>query len=147
MQWPVCLAVMGAVMASKQKNPNIGMIVCSCCGKIAAVRREKNNTGKFYWDCLNCGRIKPNMPAGQAYIMERATIWGTDGAPPDNCPEWIAKQHNWRQALTAETNKPAPQQPASGADLPPPPPKREAEQPAPQQQQKKPGGFAFLENW
>ena len=126
---------------SKPKNPNIGMIVCSCCGKMAALRREKNNTGKFYWDCLTCGRIKPNMPGGQEYIMQRATIWGPEGTPPENCPEWIAKNHGWRQALQGQQEKPAPAAaPSPDVPAPPPPKPEKTKEPTPE----KPGGFSFL---
>lgn len=125
-------------MASKQKNPNIGMVACAHCGDMSALR--KNKAGKFYYDCLRCGRITPNMPGGQEYILERATIWG-EAAPPENAPEWIAKQHNWRQALTAKQAEK--KQPATGADLPPPPP---APKPAEKPPAEKPGpsGFSFL---
>lgn len=128
-------------MASKQKNQNIGMIACSCCGQMSAVRREKNNTGKFYWDCLRCGRIKPNMPAGQDYIMERATIWGPEGMPPENCPEWIAKQQPWRQALQGQQQQQAAAAPAPDNTVPPPPPAKKQEQ---KSEPEKPAGFRFL---
>lgn len=92
---------------SKQVNDNIGHIVCGChgCTELAALRRDKN--GKFYHDCLDCGRIAPNMEDGQRRIMERAVIWGPDGAPAD-VPRWIGEQWSWGKArrMLAEARRP-----------------------------------------
>lgn len=126
---------------SKQKNPNIGMVRCAHCGKMAAVRREKDGTGKFYYDCLGCGRVKPNMPAGQQWIMDNAEIWN-QGQPPANAPDWIVGNHSWRQALTAEKTKPAPAAPAA-PNLPPPPPAPPKKEQTPEPQKR--AGFSFLE--
>ena len=79
---------------SKQVNDNIGHIVCGChgCQELAALRRDRN--GKFYHDCLDCGRIAPNMEGGQQRIMDTAVIWGPEGAP-DDVPRWIGEQWPW----------------------------------------------------
>lgn len=126
----------------KQVNPNIGMVRCAHCGQMSALRREKAGTGKFYYDCLKCGRIKPNMPAGQQWIMDNATIWN-ESAAPANAPEWIVGNHTWRQALTAQQQKPASSAPPA-ADLPPPPPPPPKKEPAPSPAPKR-GGFPFLD--
>ncbi|WP_375170098.1 hypothetical protein [Marinobacter sp.] len=142
-------------MTSKQRNDNIGHMVClmDACREQVAVR--KNRSGKFYFDCPEHGRITPNLPAGQELILERASIWGEDGAPSD-CARWIAEQWSWGAVMRnpegrapvngaapvpegAPVDEPAPVQqpdpvdeaPRSGAGAPPPPPEPEPE-PTPQ---------------
>jgi hypothetical protein len=125
---------------SKQVNLNIGMIACFQCGDTAAVRKNKN--GLLYFDCLNCGRITPNLQGGQDKILERAKIWG-NGEPVADCPRWIAEQWPWGKSLndlegrkpravnkaaSAESPRPAPEiTPEADSvndDLPTPPPKK-----------------------
>lgn len=79
---------------AKQQNDNIGNVVCLIkgCQEQAAVRR--NRSGKYYFDCPDHGRITPNLPEGQAAIMEHAHIWGA-GKPPADCARWIAEQWPW----------------------------------------------------
>lgn len=79
---------------SKQRNSNIGHLICLIdgCQEQAAVRR--NRSGKLYYDCPDHGRITPNLPAGQDAMLDRATMWGKDGPPPD-CARWIAEQWSW----------------------------------------------------
>lgn len=147
-------------MASKQKNPNIGMINCQCCGATSALR--KNKAGKFYYDCLQCGRITPNLPAGQKRILDVALIWGEQGTPPDNCPDWIAHNWPWHKAIkegqgqapaaapqtvpviTGEQPKPAPVKRERPRMPPPPPAPVKQEPPAPAPVKQKPAGFSFL---
>lgn len=83
---------------SKQRNDNIGHITCLIegCTTQAAVR--KNRSGKYYFDCPDHGRITPNLPEGQAEIMEKASIWGA-GGPPSCCARWIAEQWSWGRVM------------------------------------------------
>lgn len=139
---------------SKQRNDNIGHITCliSGCTSHAAVRR--NRSGKYYFDCPDHGRITPNLPEGQAAIMENATIWGADGPPPD-CARWIAEQWSWgrvmrdpeaRKPVNGETPvyeqppvdeaPPVDPAPDNGPAVPPPPP--EAPAPEPEQPEEEP---------
>lgn len=53
-------------------NPTIGRIRCPLVGDIAEVRRDKK--GKFYY-VGNAGMIKPNLPAGQDWIKNRAEFF------------------------------------------------------------------------
>lgn len=128
---------------SKQKNPNIGMINCPICRSISPVRQ--NVSKKFYFDCATCGRITPNLPSGQSWVLENATIWGASGTPPAHAPEWITGNMKWRDTLVkaAQEKQAKPVITGSPDNLPaPPPPKKE-----PQQQAgpvKQGTGFAFL---
>lgn len=65
-------------MARKPKNEDIGEIKCPFTGDVAPVRRDKN--GNLYY-CGKAGMIKPNMPEGQDYMLENASIWGATGKP------------------------------------------------------------------
>lgn len=65
-------------MARKPKNEDIGEIRCPFTGDLAPVRRDCN--GKLYY-VGKAGMIKPNMPIGQDYMLEHATIWGASGKP------------------------------------------------------------------
>lgn len=158
---------------AKQKNDNIGMVVCGFqgCNETAAVRR--NRAGKLYFDCPCCGRMTPNLEQGQKALESKATLWG-DGKPPANCPRWIAENKTvnavWRdpglkaplngespvkqgeppqQSEKPVTTRPRPSLPK--APPPPPPKPREAEAAVKQDQApqpaKKGGGFGFLEGW
>ena len=148
-------------MASKQKNPNIGMIDCQCCGAASALR--KNKAGKFYYDCLQCGRITPNLPAGQKRILDVAVIWGDQGTPPDNCPDWIANNWPWHRAIKEgqgqapaaapqpapvitgeQAPKPSPVKRERPRMPPPPPAPVKQEPPAPAPVKQKSAGFSFL---
>ena len=85
-------------MTSKQRNDNIGHLVCLIdgCTEHAAVR--KNRSGKYYFDCPDHGRITPNLPEGQNKILDQAVIWGADG-PPGDCAQWIAEQWSWGRVM------------------------------------------------
>ncbi len=67
-------------MARKQKNEDIGEITCPITGDLAPVRRDCN--GKLYY-VGKAGMIKPNLPAGQEYMLTHATIWGAGGKPAE----------------------------------------------------------------
>lgn len=156
-----------ASMASKQVNPNIGMIPCLGCSRLAAVR--KNRADKLYYDCVNCGRVTPNLPGGQSLILERAVIWGEQGTPPADCPEWIAGNWPWHKAVRQGTPAPRPA-PAAASEVPPGEPAAPAPAPARRARPRMPpppappaapvrppkptrppeqagGGFGFLEGW
>lgn len=83
---------------AKQRNSNIGHMVCPLagCSTQAAVRR--NVSGKLYCDCPDHGRLTPNLPAGQDLIMDQASIWGA-GQPPADCARWIAEQWPWGRVM------------------------------------------------
>lgn len=157
---------------SKQKNDNIGLVVCGYqgCTELAAVRR--NRGGKLYFDCHHCGRFTPNLEGGQKALESKATIW-EGRKPPANCPRWIAENKTvnavWRDpGLKAPLNGESPvkqgEQPPPPASpvttrprpslpkAPPPPPHKpqEAETAVKRDQAPKPGkkgGFGFLEGW
>ena len=139
---------------TKQINQNIGHIDCPICHQVAAVR--KNRGGRFYFDCMHCGRMTPNHSGGQRFILENAVIWGPEGAPA-TVPAWIREQwpytkavkwrdHEGQPAEVCQVNQPpaandAPGETAQaqaaespGADAwempPPPPPPRQIAEPA-----------------
>lgn len=85
-------------MTSPQVNKNIGMVTCAECDAPAAVRKSKAE--KFYYDCLDCGRMTPNHSGGQDRLLKRAVIWGDQGAPPANAPRWIVEQWPYRRAMS-----------------------------------------------
>jgi hypothetical protein len=57
-------------------NPDIGTITCPFeCGSTAAVRKYKNEKNpKLYFSCQRCGIIRPNLPAGQDWILNHASM-------------------------------------------------------------------------
>ncbi|RTR33517.1 hypothetical protein [Shewanella atlantica] len=65
-------------MARKPKNPDIGEIKCPFTGEIAPVRKDCN--GKLYY-VGKAGMIKPNLPEGQNWMLDNASIW-TGGVRP-----------------------------------------------------------------
>lgn len=65
-------------MGRKQINPDIGEIKCAFTGDVAPVR--KDSAGKLYY-LSKAGMIKPNMPEGQNWMLENATLW-TGGVKP-----------------------------------------------------------------
>ncbi|NKF52784.1 hypothetical protein G3R49_19695 [Shewanella sp. WXL01] len=69
-------------MARKPKNADIGTIKCPICGDDALVRRDCN--GKLYY-VGKAGMIKPNLPSGQNWMLDNATIWPL-GKKPVNEP-------------------------------------------------------------
>ena len=73
-------------------NPTIGMVTCPLCNEPAAVRKDK--AGRFYYISA-AGRISPSSEFGQKWFVENAVIWGVDGTPPDDAPEWIAEGRSW----------------------------------------------------
>lgn len=68
-------------------NKTIGMVTDPHLGELCAVRVDKS--GKLYY-MGKVGKITPNLPAGQAWLQENATLWGEDAAPAD-APEWIRR--------------------------------------------------------
>ena len=73
-------------------NKTIGMVTCPLCNEPAAVRKDKN--GRFYY-ISRAGRLSPSNDFGQQWFAENATIWGDDGLPPDDAPEWIVDGKSW----------------------------------------------------
>lgn len=65
-------------MGRKQVNPDIGEIKCAFTGDLAPVR--KDSAGKLYY-LSKAGMIKPNLPNGQDWMLENATLW-TGGVKP-----------------------------------------------------------------
>ncbi|MPY23913.1 hypothetical protein [Shewanella sp. YLB-07] len=59
-------------MARNPINPDIGEILCPLCNKLAPVRKDRN--GKLYY-VSKAGMIKPNLPAGQDWLLNNAVIW------------------------------------------------------------------------
>lgn len=75
----------------------VGEVACPCCGGLAPVRRNKR--GKFYVYCApgddrgeGCGMLTPNLPGGQAWIMDHAHLYtaGETPAPLRRMAEEIA---------------------------------------------------------
>ncbi len=58
-------------------NKTLGLIVCPICGEESDLRRCERGARTWYWVC-RCGKITPNMPAGQQWIMDRARIFSPD---------------------------------------------------------------------
>jgi len=138
---------------------------CPSCETVAAVRR--NNGGKLYYDCPECGRINPLNPGGQNRILERATIWGEQGTPPPECPKWIAG--NWSfsrrrdnpaafnpiggqvaeasKSAPKETPEPPPKAPRRITPPPPAPTPKEPPENTPEEttEPAEPKGFDFLD--
>lgn len=69
-------------MARKPINPDIGEIQCPFTGETAPLRKDK--AGKFYF-LSSAGMIKPNLSAGQDWILEHGIVWGAN--KPVNEPE------------------------------------------------------------
>lgn len=132
---------------SKQKNPNIGRVDCAHCGDVSAVRRDGG--GKYYYMCLNDGMIKPNMPAGQEWILDNAEICiGTDGNGtwPEGTPAWITENWSWSRALR-EGQNPVNREPAENPEATPTAPTPEPPPPAPVNEPEKKRGFLdFLDD-
>lgn len=66
-------------------NPDIGSVACPFeCGSTAAVRKYKNEKNpKLYFSCPRCGIIRPNLPAGQDWILNHAKL---DGPASSSAP-------------------------------------------------------------
>jgi len=60
-------------------NINIGHIRDPHTGDLAVVRQDKR--GKFYYYSI-IGKITPNLPKGQEWIKQNATIWKEPDQPP-----------------------------------------------------------------
>lgn len=56
-------------------NETLGKIECPMCGEEADLRRCSKGAKTWYWVC-RCGKITPNCAPGQAWIMERGSIFG-----------------------------------------------------------------------
>lgn len=54
-------------------NETIGKIKCPLAGDWAEVRKDKR--GKFYY-VGEAGMIKPNLPAGQEWLLNAAVMFG-----------------------------------------------------------------------
>ncbi len=61
---------MGAV---REINPTIGRIKCPIAGDWAEVRKDKK--GRLYY-VGRAGMIKPNLPAGQEWMLTNAEMFG-----------------------------------------------------------------------
>lgn len=125
-------------------NPTIGEIDCPVCGEVGEVRRCKVGRRTLYWVC-RCGKMTPNLPHGQDFILSAARMYGPEGKPepatapapkpePPQAPP--AKPAPARAATAAPTAPPKPKayttpQPAP-APKPAPPSQPKAPQPAPQ---------------
>ncbi len=59
-------------MPRKQINPDIGEIRCPFTGSLSPVRKDK--AGKLYY-LSKAGMIKPNLEAGQNWMLENALLW------------------------------------------------------------------------
>lgn len=61
-------------------NQNIGHFTCPLSKQLSVVRADKR--GKLYY-FSQFGKITPNLPQGQKWLSEKATLW-PDGIQPDN---------------------------------------------------------------
>ena len=57
-------------------NETIGKLIHHC-DTVADVRKDRR--GKLYLMCPNCGQLKYNLPGGQNYILEKATMFDENG--------------------------------------------------------------------
>ena len=57
----------------REVNPTIGRVKCPIGGDWAEVRQDKK--GRFYY-VGKAGMIKPNLPAGQEWILDHAEMFG-----------------------------------------------------------------------
>ena len=101
---------------TKPRNPQIGTVPCpwQSCKEAATVHRfqerassdtRRRFAGKLYADCPVHGRFgAQGSSAFQEYILEEATIWGSDEKPTDAAPAPATK--------TPEKPAPAPVKPA-----------------------------------
>lgn len=60
---------------------SVGEVQCRYCdeGQLAEVRR--NEKGKLYLFCRECGIHHLNSAKGQEWILENAKLYGADGKP------------------------------------------------------------------
>lgn len=58
---------------SRTANPDIGKIACPFTGEISPVRRYRTGQRLAYYHSA-AGKIAPNLPLGQKYILEHATF-------------------------------------------------------------------------
>ena len=63
-------------------NKTLGLIVCPLCGEESDLRRCERGARTWYWVC-SCGKITPNMPSGQQWIMDRARIFTPEDPQPE----------------------------------------------------------------
>ena len=96
-------------MARNPINPDIGEIKCPFCGLVAPVRKDRN--GKLYY-VSKAGMIKPNLPEGQEWMLEHATIWGANKPQQEPLTEHVP--------VTASGNEPAAKVPVNGEKPTPP---------------------------
>ena len=59
-------------------NATIGHITCPFTGEKAEVRRDKKRKLYYYGAA---GMVKPNLPAGQAYMEKHTEFIGDNGEP------------------------------------------------------------------
>lgn len=60
-----------------QANPDIGTITCPFTGAVAAVRRYRTGQRLAYFHSP-AGKIAPNLPEGQKYILDNAEFWDAE---------------------------------------------------------------------
>lgn len=62
-------------------NETIGHVNCAHCGESADVRRYKTGARLLYYNCNDCGIIRPSKGKGQAWITAHVRWIGeTEGA-------------------------------------------------------------------
>ncbi len=79
----------------------VGEVKCKYDDQAAEVR--KNEKGKLYVYCPECGIHHLNTPAGQNWILNNATMYGAEGKP-DPAPKPTLKS-----APPADPDPPAPE--------------------------------------
>lgn len=68
-------------------NETIGHVACAHCGEQADVRRYIKGARLLYYNCTECGIIRPSKGSGQAWIQSHVTWLATgsdEGAPVDH---------------------------------------------------------------
>ncbi len=60
----------------------VGEVQCRYCDEGTLCQVRKNEKGKLYLYCRECGIHHLNTQAGQDWILKNATLYGPEGAPP-----------------------------------------------------------------
>jgi hypothetical protein len=58
------------------------------CTAVGAVRKDRS--GYLYFICP-CGTHPAFGEAGREWLLENANIWGEQGEPPEDAPDWIRR--------------------------------------------------------
>jgi hypothetical protein len=72
---------------------------CPHCSAKAAVRKDTG--GRLYYIC-ECG----GPFYASEFLLENAVIWGEEGTPPDNCPEWIRRGLRYKPGTRENGDRP-----------------------------------------